>query len=180
MCSSDLKEMLSVSRRNKNAGQTEFTSVELNLLAGQIVAVNKFRARKTGVKIIFEPAPQPVCVWAKYYQVFQVINNLVVNALNYTSEGYVKVSVNVVQERGQACLQVEDTGMGITPEDLPHMFERYYRSQRSEQANIPGTGLGLAIVKDIVTQHDGQIEVESQVDKGTAFRVWLPLERDSK
>ena len=59
---------------------------------------------------------------------------------------------------------------------LPHIFERFYRGKRVSQSNIPGTGLGLGIVKEIVDQHRGAIEVESQVGQGSSFRVWLPMD----
>ena len=66
------------------------------------------------------------------------------------------------------------TGIGIDPEDLPHLYERFYRGKAVSQSKIIGSGLGLAIVKEIVELHDGQIQCESAVGKGTTFRVWLP------
>ena len=113
---------------------------------------------------------------AERNQLIQVVNNLVVNAINYTLAGEVRVSTYLDVERGQACLQVQDTGIGIEPEDLPHVFERFYRGLRACQSGIPGTGLGLAIAKGIVDLHGGEIEVESQVDEGSTFRVWLPVD----
>ena len=70
---------------------------------------------------------------------------------------------------------VPDTGAGIEPEDLPNVFERFYRGQQTAQSNIPGTGLGLAIAKELVELHGGRVEVESVQGKGATFRVWLPL-----
>ena len=65
--------------------------------------------------------------------------------------------------------------MGISEGDLPHLFTRFYRGERAGQSNIPGTGLGLSIVKEIVDLHGGQIAVQSQVGRGTTFKVYLPL-----
>ncbi|MEJ2748336.1 MAG: sensor histidine kinase, partial [Anaerolineae bacterium] len=73
------------------------------------------------------------------------------------------------------CLEIKDTGMGIGPDDLPHLFERFYRGRNVSQGNIPGTGLGLAIVKEIVELHRGHIEVTSQPGQGTTFQVRLPF-----
>jgi len=93
--------------------------------------------------------------------------------LSYTSAGYVHVST--YPENDEVCLRVADSGSGIAPDDLPHVFERFYRGQLVLKNDVPGTGLGLAIVKEIVDLHEGRIEVDSQPGRGTTFRVWLPL-----
>jgi len=104
-----------------------------------------------------------------------VVTNLVANAIRYTSNGEVSIRTRLDATRGQVLLQVTDSGMGIDPADLPHIFERFYRGSRASQSDIPGTGLGLAIVKEIVDLHGGTIDLESFVGKGSTFRVWLPL-----
>lgn len=105
----------------------------------------------------------------------QVILNLVSNAVNYTpAGGEVRLWLSKIEQR--ACLKVEDTGPGIPPEDLPYIFDRFYRGDPSrKRTESSGFGLGLSIAKWIVDRHGGQIEVESQVGKGTCFTVWLPL-----
>ncbi|MFN7036125.1 MAG: sensor histidine kinase [Bellilinea sp.] len=105
----------------------------------------------------------------------QVILNLISNAINYTPAGG-KVRVWLSKPDGRACLRVEDSGPGIQPDDLPHIFDRFYRGDPSrKRTENSGFGLGLSIAKWIVDRHGGQIEVESQVGKGTQFTVWLPL-----
>lgn len=105
----------------------------------------------------------------------QVILNLVSNAINYTPPGG-EVRVWLSKEDGRACIKVEDTGPGIQPDDLPYIFDRFYRGDPSrKRTENSGFGLGLSIAKWIVDRHGGQIEVESQVGKGTRFTVWLPL-----
>jgi signal transduction histidine kinase len=86
------------------------------------------------------------------------------------------VYVSTHQTIDQICLDVTDTGMGIHPEDKAHLFERFYRGKRVRQTKIHGTGLGLAIVKEIIDLHDGKIEVISEVDKGSTFSVYFPLQ----
>jgi two-component system sensor histidine kinase ResE len=71
---------------------------------------------------------------------------------------------------------VEDTGKGIEPEDLPYVFERFYRGQGVGSSTLTGTGLGLALVKEIVDLHGGGIRVESELGEGSTFTVWLPLD----
>lgn len=111
----------------------------------------------------------------------QVLVNIIANAINYTPEGgEVYLSLGKVGE--QARLIVRDTGPGIPPEDLPHIFERFYRAAKERpRAQSGGFGLGLSIAHWIVVHHGGRIEVTSQEGQGTTFCLWLPLARpDSK
>jgi two-component system phosphate regulon sensor histidine kinase PhoR len=85
--------------------------------------------------------------------------------------------VRLQSNNGCACLTVEDTGVGIEPQDIPHLFERFYRGKNVRQTESHGTGLGLAIVKEILDLHDGWIEVNSTPGAGTVFNVWLPALR---
>jgi signal transduction histidine kinase len=107
-------------------------------------------------------------------KVVQVFTNLVSNAVKFTPEGG-RVSVDVQRRDIDWVIRVSDTGMGIPKEALPKIFERFYRVNRPGK-HIKGTGLGLAIVHKIVMLHGGTIEVESQVDQGTTFTIFLPLD----
>ena len=102
-----------------------------------------------------------------------VVTNLVNNAIKFTPEnGQVSVSARCQDE--DVVIRVSDTGMGIPKEALAKIFDRFYRVYRPGK-QIQGTGLGLAIVKEIVMMHGGRIEVESEVEQGTTFSVFLPL-----
>jgi two-component system OmpR family sensor kinase len=107
-------------------------------------------------------------------QIKQVLLNLLDNALRYTPEGG-QVTVRGAREGGAAIIQVQDTGSGIAPKDLPHIFERFYRGDTSRSRTTGNSGLGMAIVKSIVEGHGGSIDVQSQVGEGTLFTVRLPL-----
>lgn len=110
----------------------------------------------------------------------QVLVNLIGNAINYTpAGGEIVVALGKVQN--QARLTVSDTGPGIPPEDLPHIFERFYRGEkaRTRSRDGKGYGLGLSIAYWIIRNHDGRIEVDSKVGVGTTFCVWLPLAEGS-
>jgi heavy metal sensor kinase len=104
----------------------------------------------------------------------QLAINLVENALRYTPPGG-NVTVRVSADAGWAELRVGDTGVGIAPEHLPHVFERFYRADPSRARDEGGAGLGLAIVQWVTQAHGGQISVESELGRGTTFRVRLPL-----
>ncbi len=106
----------------------------------------------------------------------QVLDNLISNALKFTPpRGRVVVRV---QERGGACvLDVEDTGLGIGPEEIEHLFDRFYRGTQANAGQVKGVGLGLAITKAIVEAHGGEIEVQSDPGRGSNFRVHLPIEK---
>jgi len=99
--------------------------------------------------------------------------NLVDNAIKYTPEGG-RVTLSWRREDGWVRVDVSDTGVGIPPEDLPHIFERFYRVDKARSRERGGTGLGLSIAQWIAHAHGGRIEVESQVGQGTTFTVWLP------
>ena len=115
-----------------------------------------------------------IYIHADQLQLYRVIMNILTNATNYTpANGRIDIRLHVHDE--QAVVEVTDTGLGISPEDLPHIFERFYRIDSARNRDQGGTGLGLAIVKAIITAHDGEISVDSTVGKGTTFSVSLPL-----
>ena len=104
----------------------------------------------------------------------QVLRNLVDNAIRYTPEGGT-ITLSLFQNGDWALLKVADTGIGISPEHLPHIFDRFYRADKARSRASGGTGLGLAIVKGIVEQHGGRVTVTSEPGKGSTFTVWLKL-----
>ncbi|MGK7872429.1 MAG: sensor histidine kinase [Xenococcaceae cyanobacterium] len=103
----------------------------------------------------------------------QVLVNLLGNSLRYTEKG--SITIRAWKDKGQVWVAVIDTGSGIAPEDLPHVFERFWRADRSRSRYSGGTGIGLAIARRLVELQGGQIEVESKLDKGSAFRFFLPI-----
>ena len=102
-----------------------------------------------------------------------MVANLVANAVKFTPRGG-SVSVDVAPTPDGARIEVADTGVGIDATELPHIFERFYRGSRANEARGSGSGLGLAIVRSIVDMHGGTVEVESRVGKGSRFTVTLP------
>lgn len=104
----------------------------------------------------------------------QVLDNLVSNALRYTPEGG-EIALSARNEHGQLKIQVRDTGRGIPADLLPHIFERFYRADKSRRRDGSGSGLGLSISKSIIEQHGGTISAESTPNVGTTFTIQLPL-----
>ncbi|SEM97412.1 two-component system histidine kinase PnpS [Lihuaxuella thermophila] len=107
----------------------------------------------------------------------QIILNLLSNAMNYTPQGG-SITLDVSREPHRFRLKVTDTGVGIPPEDLPRIFERFYRVDKARSRDSGGTGLGLAIVKHLVEVHNGEIDVKSKVGTGTTFTLSFPLKQD--
>jgi signal transduction histidine kinase len=109
-------------------------------------------------------------------RVRQVVANLVSNALRYAPTGPIDVRVRE-QPGGLAMIEVRDSGPGISPEAMPHIWEMFYRAPEAMDSPISGTGIGLALVKNLVEAHGGQAEAQSEPNKGATFRVYLPLEQ---
>jgi len=106
-------------------------------------------------------------------KISQVIINLTSNALKYTENGG-KVIVSLMSDKDSVKFSITDSGAGIAKEDLPHIFERFYRADKSRNRLTGGAGIGLAITKSIVEAHKGSIGVQSELNKGTMFSVSLP------
>ena len=109
-------------------------------------------------------------IWADREMLRQALNNIVENAIIYTPPGK-KITLSIESQNGNSCFVIADQGCGIAPDQLSKIYERFYRSDESRNRQIPGTGLGLAIVAAIVRAHGGEIQVESELNKGTRFRL---------
>jgi signal transduction histidine kinase len=105
----------------------------------------------------------------------QLWTNLINNAIKYTDDGG-EVTVRLFPESGGIVGEVKDTGIGIAEEELPHLFEEFYRTERAKAHAQHGTGLGLSIVKQVVEEYGGDIQVYSHLDEGTRFVFRLPVE----
>lgn len=112
-------------------------------------------------------------------RVRQVVNNLIDNAIKFTpAGGRIRIDVEPTSDQRGVCLRVADSGVGISPQDLPHVFERFYRGDkgRDREGTTRGTGLGLAISRAVVEEHGGLIDVQSEVGRGTTFTITLPAD----
>ncbi len=114
----------------------------------------------------------PVIISADSFKLEQLFINLIDNAVKYTDRGRITVSLSLADRLFTA--RVQDTGIGIPRHDIPHIFERFYRVDKSRSRAFGGTGLGLSIVKYIVLLHNGDIRVESTLGVGTTFTLTIP------
>lgn len=133
--------------------------------------------RQQGPRLMLQDIT-PVKVYGEADQLKQVLVALVDNALKYTPyEG--SVTLSLTTDGNYAAVKVSDTGIGILPDDLPHIFERFYRADRARSRDRGGSGLGLTIVQAIVQEHQGSIEVDSTPGRGSTFTLKLPVAREA-
>ncbi|MFQ6101304.1 MAG: GAF domain-containing protein [Anaerolineae bacterium] len=173
-----VQDILQISRIDAGRLEMKPRPISLNELTEATAVNHQTLAQEHGLTLEHRPAePGPVAL-VDPRRMMQVLNNLVENAIHYTPEGG-KIVVSTGREKTEgrvwATAMVADTGMGIPEEELPHIFERFFRGKEVRLMQISGTGLGLAIVEEIVELHGGRVMVESQVGEGTTFTIRLPL-----
>lgn len=152
----------------------ELKPVQIHAVVSDCVDSLRPAAQNKSMTIEVETNDSLPCVVGDYSRLRQILLNLIGNAVKYTPpEGQVKVRAEV---RGSTLrVLIQDNGLGISPEDQMHIFDRFYRVRRPETDSIEGTGLGLAIVKSLVEAHKGQIGVDSRLGEGSTFYVSLPV-----
>ncbi|MBN2388976.1 MAG: hypothetical protein JXB85_18315 [Anaerolineales bacterium] len=175
-----IESLLALSRLDQERVAMLVSPLDLNRLAEQLIIDRAPLAADRRLDLHLELQADLPLVQADERMVGEVLSILLTNALEYTPAGG-QVTVRTCNQGGQqdptAGFAVIDTGPGITPEDLAHIFERFFRGKAGRESKIPGTGLGLAIAREIVNRHNGRIEVhsEGQAGQGAIFHVWLPV-----
>jgi PAS domain S-box-containing protein len=176
-----VNDLLDLGRVEAGVG-LQIDQVAISEVIDRVVATLLPQAAQKNIRLVQERSAekstlQSVSIYADAALLEQAIYNLVENAIKYTNVGG---NVNIgVQLRSKTILfEVRDTGIGIAPIDLPHMFEKFYRSGRREAHQQRGTGLGLAIVKTIAERHGGRVWVESYLGKGSTFYLEVPFEQN--
>ena len=150
--------------------------LDLAAVAAEAAEANREKAAEKRISIDAGGAPEgePGTVLADHDALLIVVNNLVENAIKYTPEGG-RVRVRTARSGMYMSLSVEDTGIGMTPEERGKVFDEFFRARNEHTANIPGTGLGLSLVKRLTELHQGKVEVISEPGKGSTFTVSLPV-----
>ena len=170
-----LDALLTLARADEGRAELHREPVDLREIIEEAGETGELLAEHAGVGIEIRLPPEPLVVAVDRSRLRQLALNLIENAVKYTPSGG-QVSVELAGSDGRAVFTVADTGIGIAPGDLPHVFDRFWRadSARTRTSERAGTGLGLAICKWIAEAHGGTIEVQSRPGRGTTFTVGLP------
>jgi signal transduction histidine kinase len=168
-----INDLLSLVKMDKKASDLNVKAENINELVERILKRLRPIAAEQNVEVIFESF-RPITAEVDEVKFTLAITNLVENAIKYNrEEGSVQVSLNA--DHKYFYVKVSDTGIGIPQEDLDHIFERFYRVDKSHSREIGGTGLGLAIARNAVIMHRGAVKVHSEEGVGTTFTVRIPL-----
>ncbi len=171
-----IENLLFLAQMDAQSVTLAFTPLALNEVFLEVFETTQPLAQKKQVHLTFEEIA-PVIINGDHGLLKRLLSNLFTNAVRYTSSGG-EITFALQQEDGQAVFRVTDTGVGIPQNALPHIFDRFYRVDRSRSHDTGGSGLGLAIAQKIVEVHGGHISVRSMVGQGTTFRVCLPCSKD--
>lgn len=170
-----LDDLLLLAHLKEGIGLSRAETISLEEVLEGVLATLKPRAERQGVALAVDVRNSP-CVRANPDHLRALLMHLIDNAIRYTpSGGRVTVSLWADPERGVAVGAVSDTGIGIPADEIPRIFEEFYRTEEAKRMQETGTGLGLPIVRQVVEMYGGTIEVESEVGRGSTFRFTLPL-----
>lgn len=168
-----ITDLLALVKMDKKVQNLNIVSLNINDLTEIILKRLRPLARKKDVEVVFESA-RTVEAEVDEVKISLVMTNLVENAIKYNKEhGWVKVTLDA--DHQFFTFTVQDSGIGIPEDSMPHVYERFYRVDKSHSREIGGTGLGLAITKSAVLAHKGSITLESTLEEGTTFVVKIPL-----
>jgi PAS domain S-box-containing protein len=168
--------LLDFSRVEAGRIQAHYEPTDLGTYTAQLASMFRAAVENAGLQLIVDcpPLPEPIYVDRELWE--KIVSNLLSNALKFTFTGAIAVSLKAV--KNQVELVVLDTGIGIPEDELSHIFERFYQSQGQQGRSSEGSGIGLSLVQELVRLQGGRIEVRSQVEQGTTFRVIIPSTTD--
>ena len=168
-----IKNLLTLSQLDSRTMQLNMKPLNITESLSTIAKTLSYTAEKKGQSLSFDGVYDPLSVYGDKIRVEQIIINIVSNAIKYTGEGG-KIRLLLKDAGDKVEITVADNGIGIPKEDLPRLFERFYRVEKARSSDKGGTGLGLAIAKEFALAHGGDIRVASEFGKGTVFTITLP------
>jgi len=169
-----VKDLLTLSQLDSSKAIERRKKFDLSQLVSSVVEKLSITAKNSGHRIKVDiNMTSPIC-FGEPDAIEQVITNIISNAIKYTPAGG-KIDIACYGDFSKAYITVRDNGIGIPENDLPRIFERFYRVDKARSRQSGGTGLGLAIAKEIIVRHEGTIEIESPNQKGTIVKITLPL-----
>ncbi len=166
-------DLLSLARIESGAEAFTMEAVPLEPIVAGCLSRHRARATTKNQTLEDGEAGTEAVAWGDQEAIHQILDNLVDNAVKYTPEGG-RIRVRCFTQGDLACLETSDDGIGIPEQDLPRIFERFYRVDKARSREMGGTGLGLSIVKHLVQALQGTVQAQSQIGKGTTFLVRLP------
>lgn len=169
-----IQDLLDLSKIEQHGFQLRIEQVNLTQLLTELIVMFYGKAEEKNIHLHLSAA-SPIYVAGDSDRLKQIFINLITNALTYTPKDG-RVEVRVEEQLDEVLVHVEDTGIGIGENEIPRIFERFYRVDKARSRNSGGTGLGLAIVKHLVEAHHGYITVKSRIGQGTIFTVHFPKE----
>ena len=170
-----IKELFELAMLENQSTQVKHESFSLTELAQDVAQKFKLEAKKKNIEFTTSLPDDLIFVSADIALIERVLENLLENAIKYTPAGG-KVSLIINHIKDQITIQIIDNGIGIPQKDIPHIFERFYRVEKSRSDETEGTGLGLAIARRILQLHNSIINVSSKINQGTNFSFTLPKE----
>jgi two-component system, OmpR family, manganese sensing sensor histidine kinase len=169
-----INNLLFLARHQGHLNPQDLKEIDLVVLVQSLVDEYKILAKELNLNLTARLPSAPVKLKVDSDLLVQALKNLLDNACKYTTSGD-SIVIRVLTRSRRAFIEVEDNGIGIPAEDIPHIFERFYRVDTARSRQTGGFGLGLAIAQQIIEAHGGQITVESVLEKGTKFQICLPL-----
>jgi signal transduction histidine kinase len=169
-----INDLLDIARIESGKAELSLESLNIAELISDVADLLAPQIKEKQLQVKLDLAEQLPVVKADRHQLERVFINLLSNAIKFTPQaGSITIAGQITDNAIR--VQVSDTGIGIAPKDLPHMFEEFYRSDNAVNEQVKGTGLGLSLVKSIIAAHKGRIWVESELNKGTTFSFTLPI-----
>jgi two-component system phosphate regulon sensor histidine kinase PhoR len=166
-------DLLTLAQLESRNTTLQFSDVQLAELFESVIRDWGKQLSEKRLKVAVDLSPDAQTIRADEARLHEVLYNLLDNAVKYSRENG-EIGMQAVQRGHEVVLSVTDTGIGISKDDLPRIFERFYRADKARSRELGGTGLGLAIVKHIAQLHGGRVEAESELGRGTTIRVVLP------
>lgn len=172
-----VNDMMDLSKIESGLIELEKDRFDFSETASSLIDRIKLSKMDTKHEIEYD-IPKDLYVYADRTKIEQVLYNLIINAIKHSGDGVRHIEIKVSSTQKRVKVEVKDDGVGIAPENLKHIWDRYYRASESFTRNVQGSGLGLSIVKNILLKHQSDFGVDSKVGEGTTF--WFDLERVSK
>ena len=171
--------LLALARLSADKTEIKKEPIDVLLIIDKAVQLLKTNSERNGIRVRVAPTRQPAIIEGDAAAILELLVNILDNAIKYNIP-HGKIDICIEKKDAFLVIQIQDTGIGIDEDDLDHLFERFYRADKSRSRKIDGVGLGLSICREITRLHGGRITIQSQREKGSTVRVFLPFKSPPK